>query len=396
MTTFTTHRFLILSFAIVLAASVHVAAQGDKPVVAQRPFASLGSLLNDVESGYASLGAQQKSLKSNEAKIKADTAALKTAESQVEKLRNNVKAAKQRVSPDNKRWLCNAFNTLHDMPSQCSDPGKGGVWVSVDANGKTSRYVPPTKEDLDQVKAAEAQLAIEEAALSTKKAKLVQDEKAFKAATDAYNTKADDVAKKTAALSDPKKALQDVRVAYDDAALKAGKSDAEVTKALDKLDNLVGKYEGNPKKVSCVVLVQKFSGLGNARDTWKEGDSVKDKPLLPFKAAATFVNGKYESNPTGNHAVIVLDKTNDGLVVFDQYTGKPAGIRTIRYKGGLALDGGEAAAKNRANVGKGEKEAREAGLTPDTTDQAKREEYFQRKYKYYKPGNDADNYSYVK
>lgn len=34
------------------------------------------------------------------------------------------------------QWQCNAYNSLHDEPSECSDPGKGGKWVR-DPNAPT-------------------------------------------------------------------------------------------------------------------------------------------------------------------------------------------------------------------------------------------------------------------
>lgn len=40
------------------------------------------------------------------------------------------------------KWKCNAYHTMHDNPSDCSDPGKGGVWVT-DGDTTVSRTQPP-------------------------------------------------------------------------------------------------------------------------------------------------------------------------------------------------------------------------------------------------------------
>ena len=80
--------------------------------------------------------------------------------------------------------------------------------------------------------------------------------------------------------------------------------------------------------------------------TIKKGDEVK-----PFQPAATFEDGEYKSKKSGNHAVIVLDNSPGGLVVFDQYSGKDAGVRTLSYQGGRSSEA------NKALIAKGEAEA---------------------------------------
>jgi hypothetical protein len=128
----------------------------------------------------------------------------------------------------------------------------------------------------------------------------------------------------------------------------------------------------------CVDLVKSFTGLG-ATSTWKAGDAVGTADLTPLKPIATFSNGVYPSNPTGNHAAILLDKADDGsLTVFDQYSGKLPGTRVIRPKGGTDA--------NQALIQRGEQEATDAGLSPGDG-----RPYYRAKYKYYNPGNDADN-----
>ncbi len=48
--------------------------------------------------------------------------------------------------------------------------------------------------------------------------------------------------------------------------------------------------------------------IGAAKD-WKEGEKIKgpdDPPLAPGTAIATFKDGKYQNNDTGNHAAVVI------------------------------------------------------------------------------------------
>ncbi|MBF0167103.1 MAG: peptidoglycan-binding protein [Alphaproteobacteria bacterium] len=59
----------------------------------------------------------------------------------------------------------------------------------------------------------------------------------------------------------------------------------------------------------CVALVKHaIPDIGAAKD-WKEGEKIKgpdDPPLAPGTAIATFKDGKYQNNDTGNHAAIVI------------------------------------------------------------------------------------------
>ncbi|WP_300295503.1 BPSL0067 family protein, partial [Ferrovibrio sp.] len=91
-------------------------------------------------------------------------------------------------------------------------------------------------------------------------------------------------------------------------------------------------------KKECVALVQRLvPGIGSSK-TWQEGEKVKgagDPPLEPGTAIATFVNGKYESKDTGNHAAIFLrygeQGGKPGIYVLDQARTMPAGERFIRF-----------------------------------------------------------------
>ena len=54
-------------------------------------------------------------------------------------------------------------------------------------------------------------------------------------------------------------------------------------------------------------------------------------------AIATFVNGIYPSNKTGNHAAIYLEQDANGLWVYDQWAAKPDKVvskRLLRFKAG--------------------------------------------------------------
>lgn len=98
-------------------------------------------------------------------------------------------------------------------------------------------------------------------------------------------------------------------------------------------DNTPERY-----KKECVALVQRLvPGIGSSK-TWQEGEKVKnagDPPLEPGTAIATFVNGKYKSNDTGNHAAIFLRYGEQGgkagMWVLDQSRKTKAGERFIRF-----------------------------------------------------------------
>lgn len=83
---------------------------------------------------------------------------------------------------------------------------------------------------------------------------------------------------------------------------------------------------GTPKvgTTDCVALVQFYAGLPDHR-LWKAGTQVLDNPKIqPGTAIATFVNGRYPSNDTGNHAAFFLrhDAPGVGFWVVDQWKDK--------------------------------------------------------------------------
>ena len=71
---------------------------------------------------------------------------------------------------------------------------------------------------------------------------------------------------------------------------------------------------------------------------WKEGESVNEVKLLTKGTViATFVDGKYESNSTGNHAAFFVKSGQGGIWIMDQWANdktKPkVSMRFIRSKG---------------------------------------------------------------
>jgi len=72
----------------------------------------------------------------------------------------------------------------------------------------------------------------------------------------------------------------------------------------------------------CVTLIREFTpSLKNRHtSTWKQGDAVfGNRALKPGTAIATFVNGKYPSISTGNHAAFYLRHDGDRIFIIDQF-----------------------------------------------------------------------------
>lgn len=75
----------------------------------------------------------------------------------------------------------------------------------------------------------------------------------------------------------------------------------------------------------CVALVRFYAGLP-AHWQWRPGERVLDNPnIRPGTAIATFVNGHYPNNATGQHAAFFLrhDGPGQGFWVMDQWKDKP-------------------------------------------------------------------------
>jgi hypothetical protein len=86
----------------------------------------------------------------------------------------------------------------------------------------------------------------------------------------------------------------------------------------------------------CPGIVQHHGGLPLVR-TWFEGPKVKGTPAIPYgTAVATFVAGKYPNWQHGNHVAIYIDQDPaKGVLVFDQWTGQPAGYRWMKFGDGV-------------------------------------------------------------
>jgi hypothetical protein len=99
----------------------------------------------------------------------------------------------------------------------------------------------------------------------------------------------------------------------------------------DSLDGL--PYVGDQQ---CVALVEKYAKApAPTALRWKQGATVRGlQTLAKGTAIATFVDGKYPSHATGNHAALYLSQDKGGIWVIDQYRGS-RGIhkRYLRFQG---------------------------------------------------------------
>jgi hypothetical protein len=90
----------------------------------------------------------------------------------------------------------------------------------------------------------------------------------------------------------------------------------------------------------CVRLVQEAADVPN-HTLWHEGLSLANRPDIPDGTAiATFFDGVYPSQPTGNHAAIFMRydvnaQGQPGIEVYDQYvrTNPPPGMPKIKAPG---------------------------------------------------------------
>jgi hypothetical protein len=99
-----------------------------------------------------------------------------------------------------------------------------------------------------------------------------------------------------------------------------------------------GQLDGKPAvgDQQCVTLVKFYAHTpAPAKDRWAEGVAVKGTVAIKVGTViATFVNGKYASNSTGNHAAFYISQDDKQLWVVDQYHGSN-GIhkRPLHFKG---------------------------------------------------------------
>jgi hypothetical protein len=107
-----------------------------------------------------------------------------------------------------------------------------------------------------------------------------------------------------------------------------------------------GKYSGQVVgNGECVAFVKEAAGAPST-SYWKQGIVVEGNyQTIKFGTAiATFVDGKYPNKRTGNHAAIFVSGDAEGIVVWDQWVGRPVGKRTIRFKNGEGSPSNDASA----------------------------------------------------
>lgn len=78
----------------------------------------------------------------------------------------------------------------------------------------------------------------------------------------------------------------------------------------------------------CVALVEQYTSVRRPANVyWKPGAAVRGNlALRKGTAIATFVDGKYQSLKSGNHAALYVSQDSSGIWVVDQFTGS-GGIR---------------------------------------------------------------------
>lgn len=86
----------------------------------------------------------------------------------------------------------------------------------------------------------------------------------------------------------------------------------------------------------CARHVQAVTGIGHS-STWRRGEQVRTAgELEPGTVIATFAdNGRYASATDGSsHIAILLERRPEGLLVVDQWVGRPVGERVIQFRNG--------------------------------------------------------------
>lgn len=81
--------------------------------------------------------------------------------------------------------------------------------------------------------------------------------------------------------------------------------------ALQETDKVGSKH--------CVALLQHYAHLPST-GSWREGATViGNRSLVKGTSIATFVDGRYQSHRTGNHAAFYLSQDANGIWVMDQW-----------------------------------------------------------------------------
>lgn len=94
----------------------------------------------------------------------------------------------------------------------------------------------------------------------------------------------------------------------------------------------------------CVALVRECAGLPHT-SAWRRGELVRGSGCAPGSVIATFdADGRYGNHTDGrSHAAIFLGEHTDGLMVADQWVGKPVSHRLLQFRSwGKAVDNGNA------------------------------------------------------
>jgi hypothetical protein len=130
--------------------------------------------------------------------------------------------------------------------------------------------------------------------------------------------------------------------------------DVALLLSLDKKDAVIDDADVGAKEVQCVFLVKNYTDCGSTKD-WKKGLLVKEAiascspgmqtGIARGTAIATFnKDGKYASNPKGNHACFFIEEQKDGsgFLVLEQHVDPHPDkiqMRVLKYKG--VPDGGK-------------------------------------------------------
>jgi hypothetical protein len=102
--------------------------------------------------------------------------------------------------------------------------------------------------------------------------------------------------------------------------------------ATDPFDHIGKAVEGG----HCVRYCQKVSAVPHT-SRWEPGIQVKGGDIPKGTIIATFhpVTGRYENDTSGrSHAAVYLDQDEFGIMVLDQWIGRPVETRRIGFRGG--------------------------------------------------------------
>jgi hypothetical protein len=85
----------------------------------------------------------------------------------------------------------------------------------------------------------------------------------------------------------------------------------------------------------CVRFVQEVGELPHTA-RWRPGKKARDGDLPLGTVIATFdPNGRYGNHTDGrSHAAVFVERTAEGLLVWDQWLRHPVAQRVIRFRGG--------------------------------------------------------------